>query len=357
MYSAYKEQLTTAVNDVQSSITKLSEINFNSCWSGDAKDAQIEKLDALLKSLNTQLSYVNKLVAAMGVCDIYDKCEENLEIYQQQLNNTDYDNFNKRNALQGYINNITTNMSSYKNSINTALSQCSENYETKYSIIEFDDILDTKSIIDDLDDLTNSFNLDSIVPPYVPEGTSSDSNGNNTSSSDNSNNNQSNGNSGSSPREGSSQQGGTPPNGNYDVNNYSGNSSGFKVTTDNTTYSLSQDDIDLLSAIVSAESDGSYDDALAVASVIFNRCDAPNWVASYGTDPVKQATAPNQFVVYQGGNYKKYMPSNGGPKDTCLQAVLACANGVRNCEYLSFRSNGSTGYSSNMITPTGNRYK
>ena len=31
--------------------------------------------------------------------------------------------------------------------------------------------------------------------------------------------------------------------------------------------------------------------------------------------------------------------------------------GVRNHDYESFRSNGTTGYSSNMITSTGNRYK
>lgn len=131
--------------------------------------------------------------------------------------------------------------------------------------------------------------------------------------------------------------------------------SGFVVTTDNPKYNLSDSDIELLTAIVSAESDKSYDDALAVASTIFNRCETPKWASCGGSNPVKQATAKDQFVVYQHGSYKKYMGS--GAPDTCRQAVLDVINGVRNHKYLSFRSNGSTRYSSNMITSSGNRYK
>lgn len=132
-------------------------------------------------------------------------------------------------------------------------------------------------------------------------------------------------------------------------------SSGFNVTTDNQTYNLSAGDIDILCAIVAAESDQSYDDALAVISVILNRCEAPNWIASHGTNPVRQATAPNQFVVYQHGSYRKY--TNGNAPDTVKIAVADALAGVRNHKYLSFRSNKSRGYSNNLITSTGNRYK
>lgn len=130
---------------------------------------------------------------------------------------------------------------------------------------------------------------------------------------------------------------------------------GFNVTTGNATYNLSASDYDLLCAIVAAESDKTFDDALAVATTILNRCEAPNWVASFGTNPISQATAPNQFVVYQHGSYAAY--TNGNAPDTVKQAVSDALKGVRNHNYLSFRSNGSTGYSSNQITSTGNRYK
>ena len=130
---------------------------------------------------------------------------------------------------------------------------------------------------------------------------------------------------------------------------------GFDVTTGNLTYELEDSEFELICAIVSAESDKSYDDALAVITTILNRCETDNWIRSHGTDPVAQATAPNQFVVYQHGSYKSYM--NGNAPETVVRAVKDALAGVRNHKYLSFRSNGTTSYSSNMISPTGNRYK
>ena len=145
-------------------------------------------------------------------------------------------------------------------------------------------------------------------------------------------------------------------NSNVDVSAYSSNpGSGFNVTTGHTSYSLSSSDVDLLYAIVAAESDKSYDDALAVITTILNRCESPNWVANHGSNPVTQATAPNQFVVYQHGSYRSYI--NGNAPETVKRAVNDALGGVRNHEYLSFRSNSTTGYSNNMITSTGNRYK
>jgi hypothetical protein len=149
---------------------------------------------------------------------------------------------------------------------------------------------------------------------------------------------------------------GDPNNPDIDITKYSNYpEKGFEVTTGNLCYELSDADIELLCAIVSAESDKTYDDALAVITTILNRCETDNWIRSHGTDPIAQATAPNQFVVYQHGSYKKYM--NGNAPETVVQAVKDALAGVRNHKYLSFRSNGTTSYSDNMISPTGNRYK
>lgn len=143
---------------------------------------------------------------------------------------------------------------------------------------------------------------------------------------------------------------------NIDVSKYHNNLElGFKVTVGNLAYKLDDKDIELLCAIVAAESDKSYDDALAVITTILNRCESPNWINSHGTDPIAQATAPNQFVVYQHGSYMSYM--DGKAPEEVVAAVKDALAGVRNHEYLSFRSNGTTTYSDNMITSTGNRYK
>ena len=149
---------------------------------------------------------------------------------------------------------------------------------------------------------------------------------------------------------------GDPNDPDIDISKYHNNlANRFEVTTGNLTYQLCDEDIELLCAIVSAESDKSYDDALAVVSTILNRCERSNWISSHGRDPIAQATAPNQYVVYQHGSYKRYL--NGKAPQTVKQAVMDALNGVRNHNYCSFRSNGSTSYSNNMITATGNRYK
>lgn len=148
---------------------------------------------------------------------------------------------------------------------------------------------------------------------------------------------------------------GDPDNPDIDISKYKNNEElGFKVTTGNLAYNLCDEDIELLCAIVSAESDKTYDDALAVISTILNRCEASNWINSHGRDPIAQATAPNQYVVYQHGSYERYM--DGNAPETVVQAVKDALAGVRNHKYTSFRSNGTTSYSNNMISPTGNRY-
>ena len=141
---------------------------------------------------------------------------------------------------------------------------------------------------------------------------------------------------------------------NIDVSKYSNNlEAGFEVTVGNLAYEVSDADLELLIAIVAAESDKSYDDALAVITTILNRCESEKWNPNGGS-PAYIATRPNQFVVYEHGSYKQYM--NGNACEEVITAVKDALAGVRNHKYYSFRSNGTTGYSNNMISPTGNRY-
>lgn len=140
-----------------------------------------------------------------------------------------------------------------------------------------------------------------------------------------------------------------------DLSKYHNNISlGFKVSVDNKIYELNEADFELLCAVVAAESDGTYDDSLAVITTILNRCEDPLWSSSCGTSPIDQIKAANQFSAYEAGGYKKFMNDNVPQK--VMVAVQDALAGVRNHEYFSFRSNQSINYSSNMITVTGNRY-
>lgn len=137
-------------------------------------------------------------------------------------------------------------------------------------------------------------------------------------------------------------------------------SMGFKVTENNKNYTLTDEEFDVVVAVVAGEYGGDLNDALAVVSVILNRCDSKTWSSWMGSNPYKQVIAKGQFEVYLKDYYLAYMP--GGSKygstkyEVAKQAVLDGLNGIRNNDYLGFRAWYLTNYSSKYVTAGGNRY-
>ena len=135
---------------------------------------------------------------------------------------------------------------------------------------------------------------------------------------------------------------------------------GFLVTEGNKEYSLTDEEFDVVVAVVAGEYDKNLNDALAVVSVILNRCDSDNWSRWAGASPYSQVIKAGQFEVYFEGYYLAYMP--GGSKysttkyEVAKQAVIDGLNGIRNNEYLGFRAWYLTNYSSKYIVSGGNRY-
>ena len=135
---------------------------------------------------------------------------------------------------------------------------------------------------------------------------------------------------------------------------------GFEVTEGNKNYDLSEDEFNVVVAVVAGEFGSDLNDALGVVSVILNRCDSSTWMNWAGNTPYKQVIKSGQFEVYFKGYYKSYMPGGkhyGGSKyQIAKQAVIDGFNGIRNNNYLGFRSWHSTGYSSKYSISGGNRY-
>lgn len=127
---------------------------------------------------------------------------------------------------------------------------------------------------------------------------------------------------------------------------------GFNVTNDNIKYTLSEEDYNLLVAVISGECNKNYvDDILAVTSVILNRSDN-------GYSPVEVISRPGQFAVYFEGLYYKYLPGGSDYYRTALvqEVVTDALNGIRNNDYYNFRSWNSYSYSDNYVVEGGNRF-
>ena len=116
---------------------------------------------------------------------------------------------------------------------------------------------------------------------------------------------------------------------------------GFNVTTGNKTYTLTEEEFNIVAGVVACEADGR-DDALAVMSVILNRADS----GSYPGSPVGVVSAKGQFSCYwHPGDPSKY-----------ASVVRDALNGLRNNNYYSFNCPNCSPYIANYIVEGGNRY-
>lgn len=124
---------------------------------------------------------------------------------------------------------------------------------------------------------------------------------------------------------------------------------GSVYAVDSTSYT--EDQLELIWAVVAQEDDTSYDGALAVISTVMNRADL-NY-GGYGTTALAQLTADGQFAysakVSDPSLYQRRL--NGNVPDFVKQAVSDClTKGIRNHNFLSFRSSNTNGISTQIGT-------
>ncbi|MCD8012527.1 MAG: NlpC/P60 family protein [Lachnospiraceae bacterium] len=105
-------------------------------------------------------------------------------------------------------------------------------------------------------------------------------------------------------------------------------------STDNTNYTEEQ--MEIIWAIVCQEDGGSYAGALAVISTAMNRVDSAQW-SHLGSNAYEQLTASGQFCYSIDSYWQRYL--GGNVPDYVKQAVSDCLeNGIRNHFHTSFRS-------------------
>ena len=97
-----------------------------------------------------------------------------------------------------------------------------------------------------------------------------------------------------------------------------------------------QEQMELIWAVVAQEDNGSYDGALAVITTAMNRTESSKW-AYCGSNALSQLMAPGQFCFSVDSYWKARL--GGNVPDYVKQAVYDClTRGVRNHTHTSFRS-------------------
>ena len=131
--------------------------------------------------------------------------------------------------------------------------------------------------------------------------------------------------------------------------------SAFGITEGNPTYELTDAQMKTFYAVVASEAAANYDDALGVASVALNMTETEKQGQTL-YDVITNKDGGNAFDAYGGTNYNDYMNNNIPIPEYVIDAVDNAMSGIRNTACNTFRSNGSSSFSNNMITSDGNRY-
>ena len=113
----------------------------------------------------------------------------------------------------------------------------------------------------------------------------------------------------------------------------------------------SQEELELIYAIVMQEAGNNYEGALAVITSAANRCHSSRW-KSYGSTIFEQLTAPSQYCYSIDNYWRKYL--GGNVPDNVKQAVADGLNGKTNHSYTCFRS--TSGGDSSRVNIGGNWY-
>lgn len=120
--------------------------------------------------------------------------------------------------------------------------------------------------------------------------------------------------------------------------------------TDATEYS--QEQLELIWAIVAQEDNGSYQGALAVISSAMNRTESTRW-GFEGGNALSQLTAQGQYCYSMDNYWKPRL--HGNVPDYVKQAVYDCLKrGIRNHSYTSFRSTKGKTTGANAVQIGGN---
>ncbi len=132
---------------------------------------------------------------------------------------------------------------------------------------------------------------------------------------------------------------------------------GLHKTKGNTTYQLTEEQLKKISCVIELESNGTYEDALGVASVIANRMEDPRYQKYNYTTPIDVIAHPGQFAVWS-----KIDSMRNSENPEVLRAINDCfQNGLRNNDYTEFKSSSSSNYSLTgeekiQLVPDGNKY-
>lgn len=119
---------------------------------------------------------------------------------------------------------------------------------------------------------------------------------------------------------------------------------GYHLTVGNTTYDATDRDVKVLYYVVSKESNGTYEDALGVISVILNRMEDGRF---HDDSLLSVVSQKNQFEVWNEAKVMRFIEKTDIEINENVWNALydALFLGIRNNDYVEFKAQDSSDYS------------
>lgn len=134
-YSNYATKINNESNLINSLLTSLNNINFDSSWEGSAATKQITNLEKILADKNIQLHNLEDLTSVLLLIDEYDNEKKLVKEYETNINNLNKEDPNYQdnvNRLVSLKNKSVTKYESLKQQIEEKLSNITTRYSEQY---------------------------------------------------------------------------------------------------------------------------------------------------------------------------------------------------------------------------------
>ncbi len=134
-YSNYATKLNNESNLIESLLTSLNTIDFDSSWTGNAATKQISNLEKILTDKNIQLHNIEDLTSVLLLIDEYDNEKKLVKEYDININNLNKEDPNYQSNVNNLIslkNKSVNNYESLKKQINEKLSNITTRYSEQY---------------------------------------------------------------------------------------------------------------------------------------------------------------------------------------------------------------------------------
>lgn len=180
IYSASITKLKNSINNLKAKQSSLSNIDFDTSWSGKAHDKQMEHRTNLLDVLQNSINDLNTLVEVLNEIDTYNTIRDQKDKWQSTYNSIPSDEKDKKSNAYNQLESARRLENEKKNYINSLLNKITTSYDIQINAIDKTEVLSTNDTFATIYNSSNNVGSTLEISQYVKYNYNESPNFNNT---------------------------------------------------------------------------------------------------------------------------------------------------------------------------------